>query len=1613
MIQHDKKLKEHIIQQLLAHIAKHSPSDAVEPLSHFTQRFYGTISVDDLKNKEISDLFGVVFSVWAFISDNKGVKCKINAYNPSLEQHGWQSHHTVIEISHLDMPFLVDSVSLELNRMGFMIHLVIHSGCYYFERNEQGKMYHFCTEEEGVSRSVPPEAVMYIEIDRQDPQMLAVIEANLQRVLSDVAVAVQDWRPMCQVVSDCLVEMEQQREAFDVKEWEEAHYYLRWLLENHFTFLGTRQYQFDSKKQALALISGSGLGVLRESAGTDFFKMLADLPPRVRDMMLSNQMVIIAKTNTISTVHRGVYTDYVGIKHFKDGTVVGLTLVIGLYTSVVYNSHPFSIPFVRQKVESILKRSQLDPQGHAGKTLLSILETLPRDDLFQADVDDLYELSIGILQLQERQRTRLFVLRDPYNRYLSCLVYAPKDRVNTDFRLTVQQVLMKAVNGIDSSFSTQFSDSILARIHFLIRIDPKNTLECDFRDIEQHIIEATLRWEDAFYTHLVEYFGEVKGSHYHAKYKHAFTAVYQEQYPARIAVHDIERIEALTADNSVEISFHRTHDDFSGKLQLKIFSSECSPPLSDVLPMLENMGLRVLGEQPSAAHFSSGQTVWINDFQMIAMDASEVDIEAIHPVFKEAFLRMWFGQAENDRFNRLVLSAHLTWKETAVLRAYARYMKQVGSSFSQEYIANTLCHNPKIASQLIQLFTLRFNPDHQGCREDNLANLDEALKMSLDAVLSLDEDRILRYILKLIMATDRTNYFVCDAQGADLDYLSFKLNPNNIPDMPLPRPMHEIFIYSPRVEGVHLRGSKVARGGLRWSDRPEDFRTEVLGLMKAQQVKNALIVPSGAKGGFVPKFLPLDQGREAVLQEAIACYQIFIRGLLGITDNIVNGKTVTPARVVCYDEPDPYLVVAADKGTATFSDIANAISKEHHFWLGDAFASGGSAGYDHKKMAITARGAWESAKRNCREVLGIDIQTTDFTVVGVGDMAGDVFGNGMLCSQHIRLIAAFNHMHIFIDPNPDAARSYQERQRMFDLPRSGWDDYDVSCISAGGGIFKRSEKSIKLSPEIKAVLGIEEDALSPNDLIKAIIKAEVDMFYNGGIGTFVKSSKENHRDVGDRASDAIRVNANELRVKVIIEGGNLGMTQRARIEFAQCGGRVNTDFVDNSAGVNCSDHEVNIKILLNRIMANGDLTLKQRNELLAKMTEEIAELVLEDNYLQTETISLEEYSAGKTVDLFHRYIVHLEKQGKINRELEGLPTDEEIATRKISNQGFTRPEIAVLIAYDKILLKQEILASDLPEDPYFVGMLRSAFPKILATQYGKEMQEHSLKREIIATQLSNFITNAMGIYFVSRLTTETGAKAPFVIRAFVAVQALLGLDDIWEKIRVLDNQVAAEVQASMMLELYFLARRSTRWFLRNYSEGFSIELVVKTFAQPFAEAKQHLESMLTEQQVVSLQAEEEKWVKQGVPSSLAREIACYTYLYNALDIMQASQESDFTQIDVGKAYFFLSETLQLNWLHDKLSLQPMENQWEELVRSSLLDELDYQQRLLALHVLKYAAPDKPLALAFECWREKYTDAYQRWSDFFVDLLAMPATSLSFVVYTVMLKELAVLARLSC
>jgi glutamate dehydrogenase len=1142
------------------------------------------------------------------------------------------------------------------------------------------------------------------------------------------------------------------------------------------------------------------------------------------------------------------------------------------------------------------------------------------------------------------------VRRDTFGRFLSCLVFVPRDRFNTENRRRIEAILRRAFNASSIDYTTRVSESVLVRLHYRVYIKPGETPEYDTGDIEMLLVAATRSWADDLESALIHEHGEERGNALRRRYADAFPTAYRADWVARSAVADIELIEALSEDDDLTLTLYQPLEAAPGVLRAKLFRSGAPLALSDMLPVFENMGVQVADERPYEVKLRGRLPAWIYDFGLTYAGDGELEADRVRESFKDCFIRAWRGDVEDDGYNRLLLRARLRWREITVLRAAARYLRQAGTTFSDLYVERALVSHPELARMFVDLFKARFEPGRaDGEEADRVAG---QIEQAIDAVDSLDEDRILRNFLAVFRAMLRTNYFQAGDGGAPKLYVSFKLDPSELPLLPLPRPQFEIFVYSPSTEGVHLRGGNVARGGIRWSDRREDFRTEILGLMKAQMVKNAVIVPVGAKGGFVVKRPPAtDLGREALLDEVERCYRTFIRGLLDVTDNIVGGEIAPPPDVVRYDGDDPYLVVAADRGTATLSDVANGIARSYGFWLDDAFASGGSTGYDHKKMGITARGAWESVKRHFRE-LGRDIQSEDFTVVGLGDMSGDVFGNGMLLSRHIRLVAAFDHRDIFVDPDPDAERSWAERRRLFDLPRSSWDDYDRSLISAGGGVYPRTAKAIPLSPEAREALGVEEETPTPAELISAILRAPVDLLWNGGIGTYVKASSEMHSDAGDKANDAVRVDASELRCRVVAEGGNLGLTQRARIEYALGGGRVNTDAIDNAGGVDCSDREVNIKVLLDAVVADGDLTTKQRNELLLEMTQAVTEQVLRDTYEQTETLSLAEAQAASMLDVHARFITSLERSRVLGRELEALPTEEELSDRSGAHGGLTRPELAVLVAHSKVYLYEQLLHSDVPEDPYLSAELEAYFPSPLPERFGGRMRDHRLRREIAATQVVNNMLHGAGTTFVFRLSEETGAVAPDIARAYTVAREVFQMRSQWAELEALDNQVAAATQLEMLLEGRRVVERGTRWLLRNRRMPLDIAKTVRHFAPGAAVLYESMPKLLGPADAEPLARRTDELNEAGVPPELAARIASLPTMFAALDIVEVAHETQLDVAEVAEVHFRLGGRLELHWLRDRVLALPRHDRWSGLARAALRDDLNSLHRALTAEVLR-------------------------------------------------------------
>ncbi|HWY93301.1 MAG TPA: NAD-glutamate dehydrogenase [Chthoniobacterales bacterium] len=1569
----------------------------------FIRQYYRQVDPEDLAERSISNLCGAVLAHLNFIKEFKSGTSKLRVYNPKSEKDGWESTHTAIEIVNDNMPFLVDSVTMEINRQGLTLHLIIHP-VIKTRRDANGGLSEILPREAG--KSGASEAVMHVEVDRQtDPEKLVELEAGLLRILGDVRKAVEDYPKMKDNLNRRVADLRKPYpEGLDPETVEEEKALLKWLAESHFTFLGYRDYDLlkEGDEDVLRVVPGSGLGILRETRQTKVSKSFATVTAEVRKLARAPQLLVLTKANSRATVHRPGYLDYVGVKRFDaKGQVLGEQRFLGLYTSIAYNSHPADIPLLRRKVRNVVMRAGFDPNGHLGKALVTILEEHPLDELLQIPEDELFENAMGILRLGERQRTRLFVRSDVYGRFLSCLIYVPRENHSTELRERMQRILMQAFNGISSESTVHLSESVLARVQIIVRTKPGSVPEFDVREIEKQIVKAARRWTDDLHDALIAHFDEERGNQLYHRFGNAFPAGYREGSSVTEAVIDAAIMDTLGAEKNLAMNLYAGDKLSATPLRLKVFHSGKPIPLSSSLPMLEHMDVKVLEQLEYKVEPEGTPPVYVHDFGMSHAGDIKLDVTQVKSGFEEAFARAWRGEIENDDFNRLVLRANLGWREATILRAYSKYLRQTGFTFSQAYMEQALSANAAIAKKLAELFIARFDPANTAEAGVKVSALTVEIEKALDSVENLDEDRMLRRFLAVIQATLRTNYFQKDAGSATKPYISFKFNPALVPGLPEPKPMFEIYVYSPRVEGVHLRGGKVARGGLRWSDRMEDFRTEVLGLMKAQMVKNTVIVPVGSKGGFVVKQPPAD--REALMKEGIACYQTLLRGLLDLTDNLVAGKVVPPKDLVRHDADDPYLVVAADKGTATFSDIANDVSKQYGFWLDDAFASGGSIGYDHKKMGITARGAWESVKRHFRE-LGVNTQSTDFTVVGIGDMSGDVFGNGMLLSRHIKLLGAFDHRHVFLDPNPDPEASFIERERLFNLPRSSWADYDSKLISKGGGIYPRSAKSVTLTPEVKKGLGVDADSLTPTDLIRTLLKAPADLLYNGGIGTYVKATHQTHAEVGDRANDAIRVNGKELCCKVVVEGGNLGFTQLGRIEYALSGGKINTDAIDNSAGVDCSDHEVNIKVLLNSVVAEGRMNKEQRNQLLAEMTNEVGALVLRDNYFQTQSLSVRK---SMPLDAQTRFIKYLEKAGRLNREIEFLPSDEELASRKAAKTGLTSPERAVLLAYSKITLYDELLASKVPDDPYISAALVRYFPAPLREPYREHMERHPLKREIIATHVTNEMINRAGSTFVHRMQEEVGAGAPDVVRAYLLTREIFDFVSFWQELEALDNKVPHAVQSDMLIDSERLMVRATLWFLRYRNLKDDIAKTVEHFASGVKALAKGLDKFLSPDQSAGVRQAAESLTQSKVPNDLAMRLLSFDPLFSALDIVEIAAETKRSVEEVAGVYFGMGGRLELSWLRKQIGGLPADSHWQTLAKAALGDDVSGLQRELTSLVLKLSPQVKVPNALIKAWEAQNKSALGRSRQVLADLQS--AGNLDLSMLSVALRELRNLA----
>ncbi|MDP1872865.1 NAD-glutamate dehydrogenase [Phenylobacterium sp.] len=1570
-----------LADKLLARLGPGPAED--QALQAFAAQAAEDVVPAELPEFDLDDLAANLAAFWTFAEKRRGLSPVLRvARAERASEDSPRLDLDRVEIVQEDAPFLVDSVMGEIAEQGFQVRAMFHP-VVQVARDAKG-----LRAAEGALRR---ESMIQVFIDRIGPDREEQLLSGLRTALADARAAVADFPAMLDLMGRTVAELESLAPVTPRRAEELA--FLRWLHTEHFVFLGARIYEYpraeggEYASEEPLFQPQDGLGVLRDPAQRVLRRtnepavLTAQLARRLED----DSAVTVAKANMRSRVHRRGYMDYVGVRRYgPDGRPSGEVRFVGLFTAEAYDQPVAAVPLVRAKAAGALARAAKAPGSHNAKRLKNIVENYPRDELFQMTEDELLTNALGVLHLHDRPRVRLFERRDPFDRFCSILMFVPRERYDSDLRIRAGQLLAKAYGGRVSAYYPSFSDSPLARVHFIIGFSAGQKREPDLAAVEGEIAEAARTWEDRFEAAVrdLERPAAVTGDLL-GRYYGAFSAGYRDRYDAAEALADVAVIDDLSPGEIVRVRAFRREGDTARNFRFKLYRPAEPAPLADVLPILESMGLKAMAEAGFPVRRVGADPVWVHEFELDDPRGENLVFDDVKACFEQAFVAVWTGQTENDGFNRLVLELSIGWREAALVRALARYRQQTGLDPSQRLQEEALSRRPGVTRLILDLFRTRFDPavradlaERQAQAGAVMGEITEALQM----VESLDDDRVLRRIALLVQSILRTNYYQIGDDGAPAPFISFKVASEELADLPAPKPYREIYVWSTSVEGVHLRFGPVARGGLRWSDRRDDFRTEVLGLAKAQQVKNAVIVPVGAKGGFYPKALPVGGSPDAVRAAGVEAYKTFLRGLLDITDNLTpEGQVIAPKGVVAHDGEDPYLVVAADKGTATFSDIANGLAESYGFWLGDAFASGGSAGYDHKEMGITARGAWEAVKRHFRE-LGKDIQAEPFTVVGVGDMSGDVFGNGMLLSRQIRLLAGFDHRHIFLDPDPDPATSFAERERLFALPRSSWDDYDRDKISAGGGVFPRSQKSIPLSAEIQAMLEVEADTLTPVELISAILKAKAELLYLGGIGTYVKAAAESHADVGDKANDALRVNAQNLRVRVVGEGANLGLTQAARIAFAEAGGRVNSDAIDNSAGVDSSDHEVNIKILTGMVERAGDLTRPDRDKLLRSMIDDVAEHVLAHNYDQNQALSLLELDAVGELEPHARFMARLESIGRLDRVVEGLPDAAAIAARAEAGLGLTRPELAVLMAYGKIQLFREMVETEVPDDPWFEQVLEGYFPAPLM-RYAPEMRRHRLRREIIATVVANDVVNRCGPSFPGRLMAAAGCDARAFFVGYEAARAVLDVAPLWEAVEALDNEVPARAQLLLLRQLARQLRGLTFWFARRAQrQGEGVSALIDRYAKPARALKALAPEVLTPVERADLDALAERLTAAGAPEALAHAVVELQPLTIAADLADLAEASRWPVEHVARLHHKVGEVFGFDRLRAAAGGHSAGDIFERTAVRRLVEDLLSEQTAVARAVMGKArgatagADARSAEAAIKAWSASVRDA---------------------------------------
>jgi glutamate dehydrogenase len=1561
------------------------PPERAEAVKAFASAFTRRLAPHDLGERSPAELVGVISGAFELADTRRADEFAVRVFDPTPTQDGYEAMGTVVEVSASDSPFLYDSVTEELEAWGLAVRRVIHP-VIGVKRGAEGRIERILHVRDTDAR----ESLMHFEVEQRLTEQERVELADAIRgVLGDVRLAVRDFEAM-QDAARHMIEIARSGSAlYPRDEIAETVAFLEWLLDLNFVFLGYREYELVDLPdgRALAAVPGSGLGILSKLDWSAYERPvpLDTIEPNLRARIEGGDLLIYSKTNRPSTVHRRARMDYIGVRRVSpDGRIVGEARMVGLFTSKAYTEPASKTPLLHRKLGQILDAEDLFEGSHDYKAVVSIFESYPKDELFAAPTEELRGQVMGLLQLQESKHIRLFVRRDLYGRSVSLLVAIPRDRFDAEVQQRLQELFLERFQGTTIDHHVSLTDSDVAQLHFTVHVGHGQIPDVSFVELEREVMEIARTWDDQLLERLVDEHGEARARELFERWADRLPDYYKASTDIGVAALDVLRFEELERGEEAFL-FGLANETEEGQTltHVRLYKVGGKVELSDFVPTLESLGLRVTDEWPTTLVGEDGDERFLHDFGVLGADHRPIDVGGAGDRVAECIAAVWRGECESDSLNRLVVTAGIDWRQVEILRAYRKYHHRVNASFPVEYKNDAFAAHPDVASQLVRLFEMRFDPSRP--RDPEAAEaLGEKIRADLDAVRSLEQDRILRNALGVIEATIRTNAYVPERRA-----IVFKFRSAAVPEMPKPTPLFEIFVYSPDMEAIHLRGGKVARGGIRWSDRRQDYRTEVLGLLKAQMVKNAVIVPTGAKGGFVLKHQVADP--KALKEEGTRQYVTFVRSMLDVTDNMVDGAVVHPEHVVVHDEDDPYLVVAADKGTATFSDTANAISAEYGFWLGDAFASGGSTGYDHKELGITARGAWESVKRHFREI-GTDVMDEPFTVVGIGDMSGDVFGNGMLCSEQICLVAAFDHRHVFVDPAPHPAVGFAERRRLFERSGSSWDDYDRSAISQGGGVWPRTAKAIEVSPQMRLALGIEEDELTPSELISAILRAPVDLLYNGGIGTYVKASSEAAADVGDRVNDDLRVDGRDLRCRVVAEGGNLGFTQLGRIEFALAGGRINTDFIDNSAGVDTSDHEVNLKILLGLAITRGQLTVDDRNALLAEIEEDVVRHVLYDNFLQAQILSQEAVLSAHHMEAYEDLMLSLESQDVLDRELEALPNAEEMAERRRSNRGMTRPELAVLLANAKQSLTNALLASSLPDSAYLETDLRGYFPPQVVERFGSLLNEHPLRRELIAMLVANDVVNSQGITFVSRLVTETGAEAADVTRAYRIARDVTGAVERWEEIEALVGSLEPALLDDLMAGVDRLVEATARWYLQHAPGqlGRAIEAHAGPF-RTFGEA-------VTTVAPAGWRQERERaaWalMDRGVPEGVARGHVAQPFLVHGPNVAEVAKVTGRSIADVTSAFFLVGEAAYLDWLEARLSEVSATTRWHRWALQALEDDLRLLRRQVVEHVLAQGGGGLPVDQAVAAFLAERSEVVTRLGRFMRGIALEEASDLA-------------------